>query len=137
MTEVQYSDSTPTVTYTYDGDGYLKTRVAGGVTVNYGYDTLNRETSDDITGGASLSYGYDAIGDMTSLTDSRGTTTYAYNSNEELSSMVEGSSGNTDVFGYDAASPAEQHLGRHRQHDGNPPTSFAMHSKMTTTAPVT
>ncbi len=131
VTEVQYSDSTPTVTYTYDGDGYLKTRVAGGVTVNYGYDTLNRETSDDITGGASLSYGYDAIGDMTSLTDSRGTTTYNYNSDEELGYMTEGSTGNTDVFDYYSSSRQREDIW---DDTGGvttvPPTSFAMHSKM-------
>ncbi len=130
VTEVQYSDSTPTVTYTYDGDGYLKIRVAGGVTVNYGYNTLNQETSDVITSGASLSYGYDAVGDMTSLTDARGTTTYHYNADEELSYMVEGSSGNTDVFAYDSA---------HRRTDtwddtgGStliPPAAFAMHSHL-------
>lgn len=129
VTEVQYSDSTPTVSYTYDGDGYLKTRVAGGVTVNYGYDNLNRETSDDTTGGASLSYGYDAIGDMTSLTDSRGTTTYNYNSDEELGNMVEGSTGNTDVFDYYNQSRLRKDIWDDTAGQITaPPTSFAMHT---------
>jgi len=78
------SPDTGESTYTYDFDGNRTSKTdARGITATYTYDVLNRLTSvqypttaDDIT--YSYDQGTDGIGHLTTMQDSSGTTTYAY-----------------------------------------------------------
>jgi YD repeat-containing protein len=45
VSSVSYSDATPTVTYTYDGSGYLTNRVDGVGTTTYTYDKAARRVA--------------------------------------------------------------------------------------------
>ena len=101
VTQVSYSDSTPTVSYSYDSTGRLKTRTDGSGTTSYGYDQLNRLTSRvNSNGGGTIRYGYDPAGHQSSLTDSRGTTRYSYTPGGQLHSMTT-APGTLVLFGYD------------------------------------
>jgi RHS repeat-associated protein len=72
-----------TLTYTYDAAGNLasvRSSNAGGLSVNYAYDALDRVESvvDNRLGGATT-YGYDAVGNPLSSTAANGVqTAYAY-----------------------------------------------------------
>lgn len=92
----------PSVAYTYDTAGNVKTRSDGVGTVTYGYDGLNRLTSRSATtGGGTLSWAYDPAGNLTSSTNGGGTTTYTYNDGNQLTSMSSPRSV-LSVFGYNA-----------------------------------
>lgn len=76
-------DAVQSVAYTYDLLGNLKTRndARTGVAASYGYDSLNRLTSESRVGGAlaasqAITWAYDDIGNITSRSDV-GTYTYA------------------------------------------------------------
>jgi RHS repeat-associated protein len=74
-----FSDSTPTVTNTYDTTGNLTKQVSGGGTITNTWDKLNQLiTTVNSAGGDTETYGYDAAGHQTTLTDSRGTSTNAF-----------------------------------------------------------
>jgi RHS repeat-associated protein len=98
-TGVTFSDSTPSVSYSYDGNSNRTQMVDGAGTQNYTYDTLNRVTAitrgsdsfgysyDDASNvtlrtypdSASISYGYDNDERMSSVTRSSNTANYSYN----------------------------------------------------------
>lgn len=74
-----FSDSTPTVTNTYDASGNLTQQVSGGGTITNTYDALNHLlTTGNTAGGGTITYGYDKAGNQTSLTDGGGTTTNGF-----------------------------------------------------------
>jgi RHS repeat-associated protein len=84
-----YSDTTPTVTNTYDPSGTTHTRVDGAGTVTYGYDGLDRLTSRTATtGGGTLTYGYDKAGNVNASTDAGGSITYTYDDAYQLVSQT-------------------------------------------------
>ena len=107
-----YSASMSTVTLAYDGDGNLTSRVDGSGTTGYKYDTLNRLVGKNIgsatvtcpssPSNTQLCYTYDNAGNLHTLSDGRGTTTYTYDPVNNLTKMVEGSSGHTDLLAYNA-----------------------------------
>lgn len=79
LIQTSFSDYTPTITYTYNDDGQLTTRVDGSGTTTYGYDQMGRLTSRANTaGGGTITYGYDKASNLASTTDTRGTTSYTY-----------------------------------------------------------
>ncbi|MHA7175168.1 RHS repeat domain-containing protein [Arthrobacter sp. Sr24] len=79
VTSTSFSDSTPTVTNTYNDSGQALTRVDGSGTTTYGYDQMGRLISRTNTaGGGTISYSYDRASNLASTTDSRGTTTYQF-----------------------------------------------------------
>lgn len=79
LTKIDFSDATADVSYTYDGDGMLTTRVDGSGTTTFGYDNLGRLTSRANTaGGGEITYGYDLASNLISTTDTRGTTRYEF-----------------------------------------------------------
>lgn len=88
VTSLVYSDGTPAVAYTYDGNGNRLSMTDGAGTVNYAYDVLNRLTT--VTrGNNTFSYGYDAAGHVTSRTDpGQPADTYSYYDNGLLQSVA-------------------------------------------------
>ncbi|WP_267545084.1 RHS repeat domain-containing protein [Arthrobacter sp. H14-L1] len=89
LTGTTYSDGTPALSYTYNGNGQVTTRTDASGTTTYGYDQLGRLTSRTNTaGGGTISYGYDKASNLTSTTDTRGTTTYAFDASGVPSSMT-------------------------------------------------
>ncbi|WP_152683414.1 RHS repeat-associated core domain-containing protein [Kocuria sp. SM24M-10] len=78
-TKIDFSDATPDVTYTYDGDGRQTKRVDRTGTTTYGYDQLSRLiTRQNTAGGGQIAYGYDKASNLISTTDTRGTTRYEF-----------------------------------------------------------
>ncbi len=82
-------------TYTYDdGDLPLTTTYPNGVTATLGYDGAGRLTSwvnrrADSTTISGYTYTYDALGRKTSVLDSVGLTSYAYDSNDRLQQVTD------------------------------------------------
>ena len=100
LTGVDYSDSTPDVTYDYDHAG-RRTSMSDGIgTEDYDYDDADRLT--DVTRGTdTFHYDYDQL-NVTGRTYPDGTSiTAAYNDDEELASLTIGS--NTTNLTYDPA----------------------------------
>ncbi len=106
ITQVAYS-SGPTVSYTYNGDGFITARTDATGSTSYTPDGLNRLTAETDPGNVKFSYTYDDASNMTSFTDAGGTTTYSYNGLNELVSMYEPGGKCTSpaslctTFGYD------------------------------------
>jgi RHS repeat-associated protein len=107
-TSVNYSDSTPDVTRTYDLAGRPATMTDGaGGSVSYTHDNADRPTAIERTGGSAglngtLSYGYDNSGNITSRTYPDSTSfSQAFDDDSRLTSVASG--GQTTSFGYDAA----------------------------------
>ncbi|MHB8858103.1 MAG: RHS repeat domain-containing protein [Thermoleophilia bacterium] len=68
---------------------------------SYGYDPLNRLTSENIGGYGTISYGYDRAGNRTSLSNpTTGQTSYSYNEANELTSSL--NNGATTDYSYNA-----------------------------------
>lgn len=101
LKSITYSDSTPTISYTYNSSGLVKTRTDGTGTVTFGYsgrDELTSRTAS--TGGGDLSYGYDLAGNLTDSTNALGITAYTYDAANQLTSMTDAAK-NLTLFGYD------------------------------------
>ncbi|MEV0629133.1 RHS repeat-associated core domain-containing protein [Nonomuraea wenchangensis] len=101
------------IDYTYDKAGRLKGMAYGasGARRTYGYDDLNRLTSDTLTTSAaapiaSIEYGYDRDDNMTSKTTAgtagAGKNTYTYDWANRLTSWTAPDGARTD-YGWDAA----------------------------------
>ncbi len=92
-----------TTTYTYDPSGQLLTTTdPDGVTATMTYTAAGTQSGISYSGSSahSASYGYDAEGNMTSMTDTTGTSTYSYDPFGELTSAQNGSS-KTVGYSYD------------------------------------
>jgi RHS repeat-associated protein len=107
LATVDFSDSTPDVTRTYDLAGRLQTMVDGSGTVTYSYDNADRLTDIARTGGSSgingtFHYEYDNSGNITGRTYPDSTaTTEGFDDDGRITSVTSGSL--TTTFGYDAA----------------------------------
>jgi RHS repeat-associated protein len=74
-----FSDSTGTVTNTYDAAGNLLTQASATGTVTNTYDQVSRLTStSNSAGGGTISYGYDKASNQVSETDALGTYTNTF-----------------------------------------------------------
>lgn len=105
MTAIDYSDSTPDVTFSYDANGNLTGMTDGAGSESRTYDNLDRLTG--VTRGTqSFSYGYDAASNLTSRTypDSN-QTTYVYDDDSLMTGATQGT--RTTSYGYDAAGRIE------------------------------
>lgn len=109
ITKVEYSDGS-SVSFKFDADGNTTERTDAkgfgepytGKTL-YEYDKLNRPTLETTPTAKSMRYGYDYDGNLTSLEDSGGTVTYAYGSDDLLTSLTEPeNSAHPFKFGYEA-----------------------------------
>jgi RHS repeat-associated protein len=101
LTGIDYSDSTPDVSFTYDSAGRKTSMTDGAGTQGYGYDNSDRLTS--VTrGGTGFAYSYDTAGRLASRTYPDSTvTTYGYDNDGRLATVTVGS--NTTGYTYDAA----------------------------------
>ena len=101
LTGIDYSDTTPDVSFSYDPAGNRTGMSDGAASVSYAYDALNRLTS--ISRGSDVfAYGYDAAGNPTSRSYPGGlTTSYAYTPENLLATATTG--GNTTSYSYDEA----------------------------------
>ncbi len=97
-TGVSFSDSTPSVSYSYDPNSTRTQLVDGAGTQTYTYDALNRLTA--ITRGSdSFGYSYDAASNVTLRTYPDATSiSYAYDDDERMSSITRG--GNSANYTY-------------------------------------
>lgn len=102
QTAINYSDSTPDVTFSYDTVGNRTQMTDGAGTQTYAYDNVNRMTT--VTrGGDTFAYLYDLGGNITRRTYPDATVVdYAYDDESRLASVTSG--GNTTSYAYDAAS---------------------------------
>jgi RHS repeat-associated protein len=102
QTSIDYSDSTPDVTFTYDPVGNQLSMVDGSGTETRTYDALDRLLT--VTRGSStFSYVYDAASNVTRRTYPGSTAfDYTYDPLNRLATVVDGA--NTTSYGYDAAS---------------------------------
>ena len=101
------SKATPigTLTYTYNAVGGLtsiRSSNAGGTSVSYAYDALNRlvsATDNNLSG--SSSYTYDAIGNLATETNPNGVvTTYTYDTLNRLTNETIAKGGTLASYGY-------------------------------------
>jgi RHS repeat-associated protein len=89
--------STTCITYSYDKDGNLTSRVSNIGTTSYSYDLLGRLTKkalpgplvDACVGDNGMKLAYDAASNVTSYCDARGTLVYGYDAADELTSIQE------------------------------------------------
>jgi RHS repeat-associated protein len=92
------------VSYTYDGNGNLKTNTdaAGRVTSN-DYDPQNRLIRSTAADGGVTTFGYDSEGNLAVVTDPRGIpTSYIYNGFGQVTQRISRDTGTT-TYGYDSA----------------------------------
>jgi RHS repeat-associated protein len=100
VTQVRYNGATSCSTaadcevYTYDAAGNLTKRVDGSGTTKYGYDSLNRlstEVSPAASGGGAktATLTYDLAGNLVSYADANGTTKYGYDAGNNLIWLAE------------------------------------------------
>jgi RHS repeat-associated protein len=102
LTSIHYSDTTPSVSYSYDSLGQRTQMVDGTGTTTYSYDSLGRVTQVTDGAGSTVAYGYDLAGNLTALTYPNGkAVAQAYNAAEELTSVTDWL-GNKITFSYDA-----------------------------------
>jgi RHS repeat-associated protein len=98
---IKFTDSTPQVVSTFDGEGNVLTRVDASGTTTWTYDAQNRiKTRTATSGGGTLSYDYDKAGNLVSKTDGHGTTTYTYDDANQVTGMTT-PNGQKTAFGYD------------------------------------
>ncbi len=94
-----FSDSTPAVSWTYDGEGRVASMADGVGVSSYGYDVADRVNSI-VRAGDVWSYSYDAAGNVTSRTVPGGAnSTMSFDDAGQVASLTE-ASGST-VFGHD------------------------------------
>jgi YD repeat-containing protein len=108
LTAIDWSDSTPDVTMTYDAVGRLLTMDNSVSALSYTYNDANQLTSEtqNITGAAGpavVGYTYNADGTRASLTYPDGhVATYGYTSRNQLSSISVDGTAPLVTYGYDA-----------------------------------
>ncbi|WP_160318907.1 RHS repeat-associated core domain-containing protein [Arthrobacter sp. ERGS1:01] len=84
-----FSDTTPSIGYTYNENGQILTRTDGAGTTTYSYDQMGRLTSRvNTAGGGTIAYAYDLASNLASTTDTRGTTSYAYDDSGTPTSLT-------------------------------------------------
>jgi RHS repeat-associated protein len=100
LSSIDYSDTTPDVGFSYDGNGNRTQMTDGSGSESYVYDTVNRLTS--VTRGSDVfSYAYDLVNLISATYPGQPAVSYAYDNDERLQSA--GLSGQTTSYGYDAA----------------------------------
>ena len=105
-TATTYTDSTPSVGWSYDADGNVSQMTDGAGTVNYTYNQLDQLTQAT-RGSDSFNYTYDPVGRIASRQIPDGTTTsYSYDNDGNLATAATGS--DTTGYQYDPAGALTQ-----------------------------
>ncbi|MFI6339365.1 hypothetical protein [Streptomyces sp. NPDC050535] len=94
------SSTNLTVTYSYDGDGNLKSRTDTSGTTGRDYDELNRESVRTLQSGAQAALAYTPGGDVDHYTDPTGKTDYTWDKSGRLDYLTDPAGKKTD-FDYD------------------------------------
>jgi RHS repeat-associated protein len=109
VTSIVYKNSSgvtyDTMSYSYDDDGNLHTRLDATGTETFGYDKLNRLTSDQKPSGTTVAYSYDDANRLASVDDSGTggqTVSYAYDAANRVTSITEPGS-KTTTYSYQDA----------------------------------
>lgn len=103
LQSIQFSDGTPSISYTYDGNGNRMSMTDGTGIKSYGYDKLNRLTSvTDLARNFTLTYTYDAVGNRKTLQNSMipGTIYYGYNADNTTQAVTD-VDGTVTTYNYD------------------------------------
>jgi RHS repeat-associated protein len=101
LSSLSYSDTTPGLTFSYDGNGNRTALTDGAGNQSYSYDALDRLTAVS-RGSDSFGYVYDVAGNLTSRTYPGGIqTTYTYDDDGRMASATSG--GDTTSYAYDLA----------------------------------
>ncbi len=101
LTGIDYSDSTPDVSFSYDPVGNRTSMTDGQGRQTYAYDAVNR-LAEVSRGGESFAYAYDLAGNLTRRTYPDGTVVdYAYDDDSRLQSVA--SAGQVTSYAYDPA----------------------------------
>ncbi len=101
LTNVDYSDSTPDVSFAYDAVGNRTSLSDGAGSETRAYDPVNR-LSGVTRGTDSFAYTYDLAGNITRRTYPDATIVdYSYDADERMASVASG--GNSTSYAYDAA----------------------------------
>jgi len=96
-----------TFTFTFDADGNLTQRYDGTNTSTYGYDYLNRRTSEAFPSSRTNAYVYDRSSNLTSVTDPDGVVSYTYDPANRLTSVTSPKpTSGTDTITYAYTDPA-------------------------------
>ena len=106
-----YSDSTPSVGYSYDSLGQRTGMSDGTGDSFWAYNSLGQKTSYTNGAGAAMQYGYDLAGNQTSITYPGGdVVTRAFNNVNQLTSITDWNS-QQSTFSYDAnGNPTAENL---------------------------
>jgi RHS repeat-associated protein len=102
LKSIDYSDSTPDLSFTFDANSNRTTMLDGGGSESYSYDPLNRLTS--VTRGSqSFAYDYNGSSDVTKRTYPDGTVVdYTYTDDGYLDTVTSGGTNLAD-YGYNVA----------------------------------
>ncbi|HET7792710.1 MAG TPA: PKD domain-containing protein [Rhizobacter sp.] len=89
--------------HTYDAAGNItQTRLPGGRAINFSFDALNRLTRIDYPDGSAHASTYRPDGRKATETDARGVlTTYGYDANGRLVSVIQSGVASATTYGYD------------------------------------
>ncbi|MFF9623794.1 DUF6531 domain-containing protein [Streptomyces griseosporeus] len=97
LTKVDYSDTTPDVTFGYDAGGRLTARANAKISEDFGYDAVG-----NLTKTRGFAYTYDAAGQMLTRKYSDGNTiTYTYDADGRTATMA--ADGRTTTYTWDPA----------------------------------
>jgi RHS repeat-associated protein len=82
--------NTNCVSYSYDAEGNLTSRVDAAGTTTYTYDLLNRPKTKNLPGGPTVTTAFDGAGNLVSYNDGEATaTTYNYNAADQLTGVTD------------------------------------------------
>ncbi|MEU3036536.1 DUF6531 domain-containing protein [Streptomyces griseoaurantiacus] len=97
LTKIDYSDTTPDVTFGYDNAGRMTARANSKISEDFGYDAVG-----NLTKTRGFAYTYDAAGQMLTRKYSDGnTTTYTYDDDGRTTTMA--ADGKTTTYTWDPA----------------------------------
>ena len=105
LSSIDYSDTTPDVSFAYDANGNRTQMTDGAGTESYVYDALDRLTSV-IRGSDVFSYAYDLVNQVQATYPAQPAVSYAYDDDERLQSVTQ--SGLQSTYSYDAAGNVTQ-----------------------------
>ena len=108
LTGIDYGDTTPDVSFSYDGLGNRLSMLDGSGTTSYSYDPLYRLTGVNDGAGAQIGYGYDRVGNRRALTYPLGATVvYTYDAANRLDQVLDWNGG-VYQYSYDDANRLQQ-----------------------------